>query len=83
MNTANLGLNLVIALHEALIAKGAVSRDEPSTALERADRTAIGDYRSAEVLLTQEDGQDRAAETGRRVMVHEGLRTEALRVANH
>ena len=42
MNTANLqleGLNLVIALHEALIAKDAVSRDEPSTALQRADQT--------------------------------------------
>ena len=58
MNTANLqlvGLNLVIALHEALIAKDAVSRDEPSTALRRADRTAIGDYRSEELIPAHRD----------------------------
>ena len=42
MNTANLqleGLNLIIGLHEALIAKGVVARDELITTLHKVDQT--------------------------------------------
>jgi len=59
MNTANLqleGLYLAIAaVNNALVEKGALSREELSIALRRAEETALGDYRSEELSSAQRD----------------------------
>ena len=58
MNTANLqleGLYLVIAaMHETLISKGVVSRQEVDDAMRAAESTALTDYRSMENLRPAE-----------------------------
>jgi hypothetical protein len=59
MNTANLqleGLYLAIAaVNNMLVEKGALSREELSTALRRAEETALFDYRSDELSSAQRD----------------------------
>jgi len=58
MNTANLqleGLYLVIAaMHETMISKGLVSRQEVDDAMRAAEQTAINDNRSVENLRPAE-----------------------------
>ena len=50
------GLYLAIAsVHEMLIAKGLITRDELSIALQKAEQTAIGDYRSEELSPANRD----------------------------
>lgn len=58
MNTANLqleGLYLAIAaMHEKLISKGLVSREEVDDAMRAAEQTAMNDHRSIENLRPAE-----------------------------
>ena len=58
MNSANLqleGLYLVVAaMHETLISKGLVSRQEVDDAMRAAEQTAINDNRSVESLRPAE-----------------------------
>ena len=58
MNTANLqleGLYLAIAaMHEKLISKGIVSREEVDDAMRAAEQTAMNDHRSIENLRPAE-----------------------------
>lgn len=58
MNSANLqleGLYLAIAaMHETLIRKGLVTREEVDEAMHAAEQTAINDYRSVESLRPAE-----------------------------
>ena len=59
MNTANLqleGLYLAIAaVHEMLVAKGLVTRDDLTRAMQKAEQTAIGDYRTEELSPANRD----------------------------
>lgn len=59
MNTANLqleGLYLAIAaITNALVEKNLLSRDEVGKALQRAEQTALGDYRTEELTGAQQD----------------------------
>jgi hypothetical protein len=59
MNPANLqleGLYLAIAaVNNALVAKGLLSRDELALALQRAEHTALGDYRADDLSSAQRD----------------------------
>ena len=59
MNTANLqleGLYLAIAaITNALVEKNLLSRDEVGKALQRAEQTALGDYRTEDLTGAQQD----------------------------
>ncbi|MDC9826059.1 hypothetical protein PRN20_20170 [Devosia sp. ZB163] len=59
MNTANLqleGLYLAIAaMHEMLISKGTVSRQEVDAAMRAAERTAMNDDRSGDLRPAERD----------------------------
>lgn len=59
MNTANLqleGLYLAIAaITNALVEKNLLSRDEVGKALQRAEQTALGDYRTEDLTGAHQD----------------------------
>lgn len=59
MNTANLQLEglyvAIAAVHEMLVAKGIVSRDEVTWALHKAEQIAVGDYRTEALSPTNLD----------------------------
>ena len=59
MNTANLqleGLLIIIAsMHDLLVARGIVDREEIGHAMDVAEQTVLGDYRTAELDTAQRD----------------------------